>query len=106
MSGRWVDLREAAELLSTSTEAVRKRATRDSLRSDRHDGRVVVWVDAGRTEGGREAQVDGGSLLEAKDETIAILRDRLRLPQYRSSPAPEPPQSLLLLAGLVSGQHR
>jgi hypothetical protein len=79
MSGRWVDLREAAELLSTSTEAVRKRATRGSLRSDRHDGRVVVWVDAGRTEGGREAQVDGGSLLEAKDETIAILRDQLRL---------------------------
>jgi hypothetical protein len=79
MSGRWVDLREAAELLSTSTEAVRKRATRGSLRSDRHDGRAVVWVDAGRTEGGREAQVDGGSLLEAKDETIAILRDQLRL---------------------------
>ena len=43
-SGRWVDLREAAELLDTSTEAVRKRATRGSLRSERHDGRVVVWV--------------------------------------------------------------
>jgi hypothetical protein len=79
MSGRWVDLREAAELLGTSTEAVRKRATRGSLRSERHDGRVVVWVDGGRTAGGREAQVDGGALLEAKDETIAILRDQLRL---------------------------
>jgi hypothetical protein len=29
MSGRWVDLREAAELLGTSTEAVRKRAVGD-----------------------------------------------------------------------------
>ena len=79
MSGRWVSLREAAELLDTSTEAVRKRATRGSLRSERHDGRVVVWMDEGRTEGGREAQVDREALLEAKDETISILRDQLRL---------------------------
>jgi hypothetical protein len=41
-------LREAA-LLGTSTEVVRKRAARGSLRSERHDGRVVVWVDDGRT---------------------------------------------------------
>jgi hypothetical protein len=79
MSGRWVSLREAAELLDTSTEAVRKRATRGSLRSERHDGRVVVWVNEGRTEGGREAQVDREALLEAKDETISILRDQLML---------------------------
>jgi hypothetical protein len=58
---------------------VRKRATRGSLRSERHDGRVVVWVDEGRIEGGREAQVDREALLEAKDETISILRDQLRL---------------------------
>ena len=79
MSGRWVDLREAAELLGTSTEAVRKRAARGSLRSDRQDGRVLVWVDEGRTEGGREAQVDREALLEAKDETIRILEEQLRL---------------------------
>jgi hypothetical protein len=79
MSGRWVDLREAAELLDSSTEAVRKRAARGSLRSERHDGRVVVWVDDGRTEGGREAQVDREALLEAKDETIRILEEQLRL---------------------------
>jgi hypothetical protein len=79
VSGRWVDLREAAELLGTSTEAVRKRATRGSLRSDRQDGRVLVWVDEGRTEGGREAQVDREALLEAKDATIRILEEQLRL---------------------------
>jgi hypothetical protein len=79
MSGRWVDLREAAELLDMSTEAVRKRAARGSLRSDRQNGRVFVWVDEGRTEGGREAQVDREALLEAKDETISILHDQLRL---------------------------
>jgi hypothetical protein len=79
MSGRWVDLREAAELLDTSTEAVRKRAARGSLRSDKRNGRVLVWVDEGRTEGGREAQVDREALLESKDETISILREQLRL---------------------------
>ena len=79
MSGQWVDLPTAAELLDTTTEAVRKRASRGTLRSERHDGRVVVWVDDDRTEGGREAQVDREALLEAKDETISILRDQLRL---------------------------
>jgi hypothetical protein len=79
MSGRWVDLPTAAELLDTTTEAVRKRASRGTLRSERHDGRVVVWVDDDWTEGGREAQVDREALLEAKDETISILRDQLRL---------------------------
>jgi hypothetical protein len=77
MSGRWVDLREAAELLGTSTEAVRKRATRGSLRSDRHEGRVVVWVDDDRTEGGRQAQGEHGALVEALAEQVAYLREQL-----------------------------
>jgi hypothetical protein len=77
MSGRWVDLREAAELLGTSTEAVRKRATRGSLRSDRQNGRVLVWVDDGRTEGGHEVQVDGGPLVEVLRDEVADLRARL-----------------------------
>src|SRR5215210_7915871 len=81
MSGRWVSLREAAELLGTSTEAVRKRATRGSLRSERHDGRVVVWVDDGRTEGGREAQgetsADGGALVEALTDQVSYLKAQL-----------------------------
>ena len=77
MSGRWVDLREAAELLGTSTEAVRKRASRGSLRSERHDGRVVVWVDGDRTEGGREAEVDGGPLVEMLADQVAYLRSQL-----------------------------
>jgi hypothetical protein len=77
MSGRWVDLREAAELLGTSTEAVRKRATRGSLRSDRQNGRLLVWVDDGRTEGGHQAKVDGGPLVEVLRDQVADLRARL-----------------------------
>lgn len=82
MSGRWVDLREAAELLGTSTEAVRKRATRGSLRSEkRDDGRVVVWVDDDQTEGGREAQgeasANGGALVEVLAEQVSYLKAQL-----------------------------
>jgi hypothetical protein len=111
MSGRWVDLREAAELLGTSTEAVRKRATRGSLRSDRHGGRVVVWVDDDRTEGGREAEVDGGPLVEMLTDQVAYLRSQLdqereanrenrriiaaltqRIPELEAPTSPEPPR--------------
>ena len=81
MSGRWVDLREAAELLGTSTEAIRKRASRGSMRSEHHDGRVVVWVDDDRTMGGREAQgeasADGVALVEALTEQVSYLKAQL-----------------------------
>ncbi len=79
MAGRWVDVGEAARELGISTDAVRKRIARGSLESDRPNGSVLVWLDDGGTEAGREAQVDGGALLEAKDETIRLLEEQLRL---------------------------
>jgi hypothetical protein len=79
MAGRWVDVGEAAHELGISTDAVRKRIARGSLRSDRPNGSVLVWLDDDWTEAGREAQVDGGALLEAKDETIRLLEEQLRL---------------------------
>jgi hypothetical protein len=77
-----VDLQEAAGLLGVSTEAVRKRATRGSLHSEkRDDGRVVVWMDDDRTEGGRKAQgeasADGGALVEVLTEQVAYLKAQL-----------------------------
>jgi hypothetical protein len=48
---RRLTLREAAEVLGVSKEAVRKRALRGTLRSERDpDGRVYVYVDAGQDE--------------------------------------------------------
>lgn len=79
MAGRWVDVGEAARELGISTDAVRKRIARGSLESDRPNGNVLVWLDEGGPEAGREAQVDGGALLEAKDETIRLLEEQLRL---------------------------
>jgi hypothetical protein len=78
MAGRWVDVGEAARELDISTDAVRKRIVRGSLRSEREDGSVRVWLDDGGTEARREAQVNHEALIEAKDHAIRILEDQLR----------------------------
>lgn len=77
MAGRWVDLQTAAAILGTSTEAVRKRATRGTLESEKREdaqgvSRVYVRVDSGRTEGGREPQ---GETPQA--ELVASLQDQV-----------------------------
>ena len=77
MAGRWLDVGEAARDLGISTDAVRKRIARGSLRSDREDGHVRVWLDVGGTEAGREAQVDGEALVEVLQEHISDLRVQL-----------------------------
>jgi hypothetical protein len=79
MAGRWLDVNSVAEELGISTDAVRKRIARGSLESDRTNGSVLVWLDDSGTEAGHEAQVDGGALLEAKEETIRLLEEQLRL---------------------------
>jgi hypothetical protein len=76
-AGRWLDVNSAAEELGVSTDAVRKRISRGTLRSDRRDGTVRVWLDDGGTEAGREAQVDGGALVEVLREQAEYLRGQL-----------------------------
>ena len=77
MAGRWLDVGEAAHELGISTDAVRKRIARGSLRSDREDGHVRVWLDIGGTEAGPEAQVDGEALVEVLQDHITDLRVQL-----------------------------
>jgi hypothetical protein len=77
MAGRWLDVGEAAHELGISTDAVRKRIARGSLRSDKENGHVRVWLDVGGTEAGREAQVDGEALVEVLQEHISDLRVQL-----------------------------
>ncbi len=67
MGRRRVDLKEAAELLDSTTEALRKRAKRGTLDFETgEDGRLYVWVDAQvdtqvDTDGDRvDGRVDGG----------------------------------------------
>jgi hypothetical protein len=70
MPRRRLDLREAAAVLDTSVDAVRKRIQRGTLESEKEDGKVYVWLDVG-------LDVPGAAVLEAKDETISELRDRV-----------------------------
>jgi hypothetical protein len=77
MAGRWLDVGEAARELDISTDAVRKRIARGSLRSDKENGSVRVWLDDGGTEAGHEAQVDGGALVESLQDQVMYLRSQL-----------------------------
>ncbi len=89
-AGRWLDVRQAAEELGISSDAVRKRVARGTLRSDkREDGSVKVWLDDDQPTGGTEAgpRLDGrldsdrgvgvDDLLDAKEEALRDLRDQL-----------------------------
>ena len=72
-----MDVAEASRELGISSDAVRKRIARGSLRSDREDGNVLVWLDEGWTEAGREAQVDGGALVDSLQDQVLYLRAAL-----------------------------
>ena len=71
MTRQRLDLREAAEALGTTVDAVRKRVQRGSLDSEKgEDGRVYVWLDVDQTQPERQ----GSALVEE-------LRDRVRFLQ-------------------------
>ncbi len=67
MAGRWVSVNAAAEALDTSTDAIRKRIQRRTLVSEKQDGRVMVWLDAGGM----------GESEALKDELVEVLRDEV-----------------------------
>ena len=73
---RRVTLKEAAERLGVSKEAVRKRVTRGTLRSDMGgDGRRYVYLDAG----GDEAPThEGDALISEMRSRIQFLEDELQ----------------------------
>ena len=78
MATRRLTLREAAEVLGVSKEAVRKRALRGSLKSERGaDGRVYVYVDAGEVEPPTHEPGDLALISQLREE-IAYLRDESR----------------------------
>src|SRR5215208_6423681 len=95
MAGRWLDVGEAAQELGISTDAVRKRITRGSLRSDRENGSVRVWLDDGGTEAGREGQVDSEALVEVLRDQVDYLRAQLDAERRAND------ENRRLLAGLI-----
>jgi hypothetical protein len=70
-----LDLGEAAEALGVTREAVRRRAKRGTLESERGgDGKLYVWVDTDHhaADGGRDPDH------HERDELVEELRDRIR----------------------------
>ena len=90
---RRVTLREAAEILGVSKEAVRKRVKRDTLRSDTGgDGRVYVYLDAG---GDEEPTGERDALISELRSHNATLREQLQAERQAHAEARR------IIAGLV-----
>jgi excisionase family DNA binding protein len=78
-----VTIQEAAGRLGVKEDAIRKRIQRGTLRHEKTtEGRVFVWVDKAQdtaqvaTEDTSQDE-SRDALIEAKDETIAALREQL-----------------------------
>jgi hypothetical protein len=83
MARRRTDVYEAAQVLGISTDAVRKRARRGTLDSEKDaDGHLYIWLDEGapRPDGGTPNGTPGGSPLSAEHSSSLVeeLRDRIR----------------------------
>lgn len=83
MARRRTDVYEAAQVLGISTDAVRKRARRGTLDSEKDaDGHLYIWLDEGapRPDGDTPNGAPGGSPLSAEHSSSLVeeLRDRIR----------------------------
>ena len=77
MGTRKLDLGEAASLLGVSREAVRRRAKRGTLESERGaDGRLYVWVHDDHHTGDGAGHGDDDH--DVRDELLEELKDRIR----------------------------
>lgn len=75
---RRLTVREAAGVLGTSVDAVRMRARRGTLRSEKDStGRVYVYLNGDSSETKHRLDGEPTALISAKDETIAVLREQL-----------------------------
>jgi len=99
MARRRLDVREAAEVLGTSVDAVRKRIQRGTLEAEKVDDRVYVWLDTGEPPSQsaalisemREHLEDLRTQLEAERQAHAEARRIIAGLVERLPPALEPP---------------
>jgi hypothetical protein len=100
-SGQRASVREAAELLGTTVDAIRKRVQRGTIPYKKDsDGRVWIVLDAVQDPAGHrqdtdQPQSDSSALISAKDETIAALHDQLEAERQAHAEARR------IIAGLV-----
>ena len=78
MARRRLDINAAALALGISSDAVRKRAERGTLDSERDErGHVWVWLDTDETDDQPRSEPPGVDLLSEKERRIEDLRDRV-----------------------------
>ncbi len=78
MGRRRLDLKEAAETLGVTSEAIRKRAKRGTLPSETgEDGRLYVWVDDGSPTGGTVPDTDKDAHIASLEDQVSFLRAEL-----------------------------
>jgi hypothetical protein len=119
LATRRVTLRQAAEILGVSKEAVRKRVIRGTLRSETgEEGRRYVYVDTG---GDESATGEGDALISEMRGRIEDLREQLqverqahaearrllaaaleRIPPQLEAPTETPPEPREPLQGLLN----
>jgi hypothetical protein len=95
---RRLDLREAAEVLGLSVDAVRKRVKREALESEKGpDGRVYVFLDDDQESVTPRSDTD--RLISTLEEQLRLEREahaearRLLAAALERIPAIEPPES-------------
>jgi hypothetical protein len=94
---RRLTVREAAEVLGTSVDAVRMRARRGTLQSEKDStGRVYVYLNGDSSKTKHRLDGEPTALISAKDETIAVLREQLEAERAAHAEARR------IIAGLVS----
>ncbi|MGH3147001.1 MAG: hypothetical protein ACRDTR_14495, partial [Rubrobacter sp.] len=81
MARQRLTVKDAAEALGTTVDAVRSRIRRGSLDSEKDpEGRVYVWLDADQSGDEPKASVEG-SAAEDLREQVRYLREQLRREQ-------------------------
>ena len=101
MARQRVDVNRAAEILGISTDAVRKRARRGSLPSEKDaDGHLYVWLADGAPDGSTPTQAHLDSLQEQVDflrreleRKDAILLNMTEAMRALSPPVPPEPRN-------------
>ena len=94
MARQRLDVNQAAEVLGISTDAVRKRARRGSLHSEKaEDGSLYIWLDGGTPPGSTPTQAHLDSLQEQIDFLRRELerKDALLLSMTEAMKALNPP---------------
>ncbi len=77
MARRRLTVQQAASILGITVDAIRQRVRRESLESEKVDGRVYVWLDDNEYADKSKSSAEGSELFEVLREEVEDLRSRL-----------------------------